>query len=121
MDWKNAKYTITELISTHAVHLDMPTGIHSIFHVDLLRPAVTDPLSSQASDDMQPPAVMVDGEEEYDVEEILDEKYTKQGRESQFKYKVKWTGYTQPTWEGASALAETHALDRWEEHTHHAY
>ena len=121
LDWKNAKYTITELIGTHAVRLDTPTGIHPVFHVELLRPAATDPLPSQVSDNLQPPAVMVDGEEEFNVKEILDEKHTKQGGGSQLEYKVKWTGYARPTWEGASALANTHALDMWEEHTSHAH
>ena len=89
MDWKNAKYTITELIGTYAIQLDILTGIHSIFHVNLLKPVITDPLSSQVLDDSQPPAIMMDGEEEFEIKEILDEKYIKQGRGSWLKYKVK--------------------------------
>ena len=89
MDWKNIKYTITEFIGTHTVWLDTLTGIHPVFHVDLLRPAVTDLLFSQVSDDSQPPAIMVDGEEGFKIKEILDKKYIKWGRGSQLEYKVK--------------------------------
>ena len=120
LDWKNAKFTIIELIGTHAVRLDTPPGVHPVFHVDLLRPASTDPLPSQVSDDVQPPAVMVDGEEEFTIERILDERCTKRGRGSRLEYKVKWLGYARPTWEGASALEETCALDKWQDHTKHA-
>lgn len=113
LDWKNAKYTITDVVGTHAVRLNTPPGIHPVFHVDLLRPASTDPLPSQLSDDTQPPAIVVDGEEEYMVEKILDERRTKRGRGSRLEYKVKWRGYAQPTWEAASALKDTSALDVW--------
>ena len=57
LDWKNAKYTVLEVIGTHAVRLNTPPGIHPVFHVDLLRPAATDPFPSQQSDDPQPPAI----------------------------------------------------------------
>ena len=50
--------------------------------MNLLKPVITDPLSSQVLDDSQPPAIMMDGEEEFEIKEILDEKYTKQGRGS---------------------------------------
>ena len=46
LDWKNTKFIIIELIGTHAVWLDAPPGVHPVFHVDLLRPASTDPLPS---------------------------------------------------------------------------
>lgn len=120
LDWKNAKYTVTELVGTHAVRLNTPPGIHPVFHVDLLRPASTDPLPSQHSDDVQPPAVMVDGEEEFTVEKILDEKRTKRGRGTRLEYKVKWLGYARPTWEAATALEDTRALDDWIDRTKHA-
>ena len=79
-----------------------------------------DPLPSQILDDAQPLAVMVNSEEEFHVEKILDEKRTRRGRGSRLEYKVKWLGYARPTWEGASALADSQALDEWEERTSHA-
>ena len=88
--------------------------------MNLLQPVLNDPLPSQVLDDTQPLAVMVDGKEEFIIEEILDEKHTKRGRGAQLEYKVKWLGYARPTWEGASALEESQALDDWQEHTKHA-
>jgi hypothetical protein len=50
----------------------MPTGVHPVFHVELVRPAASDPFSSQIVDDTQPAPIKVDSELEYEVEEILD-------------------------------------------------
>ena len=49
----------------------MPPGVHNVFHSKLLCLAATDPLPSQTSDDAQPPAYVIDDQEEYDVKEIL--------------------------------------------------
>jgi len=63
--------------------------IHNVFHVDLLIPhheteayGVTYP---------QPPPELIDGEEEYEVEEIIDDRYNCRKRKKQ--YLVKWVGY----------------------------
>ena len=77
LDWKNTKFTIIKLISSHAVQLDTPPGVHPVFHVDLLRPASIDSLPSQVSDDVQPPAAIVDGKKEYTIKKILDKRCTK--------------------------------------------
>ena len=45
-DWKNAKYTITQVLSFHAIRLDIPGDTYLLFYVDLLRPAATDSRSS---------------------------------------------------------------------------
>lgn len=113
LDWKNAKYTVQEMVGTHSVRLDTPLGIHPVFHVDLLHLASDDPFPSQPSDDQQPPAVLVDGEQEYEVERIVDEKRTKRGRGTKLWYRVKWRGYAKTTWEAADSLSEAVALDEW--------
>ena len=114
LDWRNAKYTVTELIGSHACRLDTPPGIHNVFHVMHLKRAGDDPLPSQVQDDTQPPAIIPeddpDGEEEWQVEEILESRKTRRATE----VLVKWTGYAQPTWEPLSAFLETEALDRYE-------
>ena len=117
LDWKNAKFSVTETIGTHAVRLNTPPGIHPVFHVDLLRPASKDPFPSQHSDDYQPPGVVVDDHEEYQVEKIVNERRTKQGRGWRLQYEVKWVGYARTSWELASALEDTSALDDWLERT----
>ena len=114
LDWKNAKYTVIEVIGSHSYRLDTPPGIHNVFHSKLLRLAATDPLPSQTSDDAQPPAYVVDDQEEYDVEEILRTTKVRRGRGHQYKVLVKWKGYARPTWEPLSALADTAALASYE-------
>ena len=64
LDWKNAKYTVLEVIDSHSVKLDTPLGPHPVFHVDRIKLASSDPLPSQEVDDSQPPALQVEEEDE---------------------------------------------------------
>ena len=105
LNWKNAKYTVLEVISSHSYRLDTPPGIHDVFHASLLKRAAADPFPNQRQDDLRPPAIMVDGEEEWEVERILRERV--RGRQRQVL--VKWKGYLTPTWEPAAALVDTEA------------
>jgi len=54
-----------------------------------------------------PLPVIVEGEEEGEVEEILDRRRTS-GR---LQYLVKWRGFTDPTWEPEENLTEVEAVD----------
>jgi predicted aspartyl protease len=110
LDAKHAKFTVTEVIGSHSYRLDTPPGIHNVFHSNLLRPASCDPLPSQVQTDTQPGPQLVQGELEYEVEQILQEKLVRRKR----KFLVKWTGYARPTWEPEDALSETAALAAWE-------
>lgn len=56
--WLNAKYTITKIISTHVVELDIPSKMRQIFHVQLLRKAGDAPLPSPKKDDEKPPPII---------------------------------------------------------------
>ncbi len=53
----------------------------------------------------------MDGEVEYGVEKILDQK---KGRGGSEKYLVKWEGYKRPTWELYDFVKDLIALDQWE-------
>lgn len=113
LDWKNAKYEVTETIGTHAVRLNTPGGIHDVFHVDLIRPAASDPFPSQQTDDQQPPPIQVDGEDEWIIRDIVDETRSRRGRGWQVKYTVAWEGYARTTMESRATLEDTAALERW--------
>jgi transposase InsO family protein len=117
LDWKNAKYTVLEVINSHSVRLDTPPGPHPVFHVDRLRLASTDPLPSQTRDDAQPLPLRVEGEDEYIVEEIMAEQLKRRGRGWKLYYEVKWRGYHRTSLEPAKSLEDTEALDRWEAYT----
>lgn len=114
LDWKHAKFTVVKVVGSHSYQLDTPPGIHNVFHSDLLRLAASDPLPSQSSDDSQPPAIVINGEEEYGVEKILEDRYIRRGRGKVRQALVKWIGYAQPTWEPVSALADTAAWASYE-------
>lgn len=107
LDQKYTKFTVVKVVSLHSYQLDTPLGIHNVFHSDLLQLAVTNPLPSQSLDDSQPPAVVIDGQEEYSVERILQDWFVQRGRGRQHQAFVKQAGYAQPTWEPVSALADT--------------
>lgn len=110
LDSKYAKFTVTEVVGSHSYRLNTPPGIHNVFHTRLLRPVKGNPLPGQVVTDQQPPALLVDGNEEYEVERIYDQKGKKV-----LRYLVQWKGYTHSTWEPRDALLNTTALQTWEQ------
>lgn len=111
LDMRHMRCKVIERIGSHAYRLDTPMGVHNVFNTMLLRPAVRDPLPSQRITEYRKAAILVDGELEYEVNQILKERRTKTGGH---QYLVDWTGWPKPTWEPASTMAETAALDDWE-------
>jgi len=113
-DAKNVKYTIVKKISSHSFCLNTSSGIHNVFHSAMLQSAVMNALSSQCMTDSQPSPQIVSNEEEFEIEKILKKRFVQCREGFKKKYLVKWVSYTQFTWEPASALKDTVALDRWE-------
>lgn len=112
LDRRYAKYEVTEVLGSHNYRLNTPPGPHNVFHTRLLRPASFDPLPGQVLRDYQPPAMLLDGEPVYEVEEILDEK---KGRGGGMLYLVRWTGYDRPTWEPYDFVQQLAALESWKQ------
>ena len=74
LDWKNNKYTVLEVISYHNYKLDTPPRIHNVFHTNLLKRAADNPFPNQCQGNFRLPAVMVNGEEEWEMERVLRER-----------------------------------------------
>lgn len=86
----------------------------------MLRPVATDPLPSQRQDDVQPQSIEVDGEQEYEVEEILDIRVKRgrgRGGPSQRQFNVRWKGYAVPEWTDSWNVEDAITLDKFEKKT----
>ena len=87
------------MVSTQATELELPSTmkIHDAFHVSLLKP-----FHAQEGEVANSPVVYADGEQEFDVEYIKDQRGTKRNQE----FLVHWAGYTpeHDSWELATAL-----------------
>ena len=113
LDIRQAKYTVAEVISPLSIRLEgIPSAIHPVFHPDLLKLASRDPLVDQVVDDSQPDPVLIDGHEEFAVEEILCARNKKRGKGREVL--VKWRGYHKPLWEPLENMEEVEALDEFE-------
>ena len=101
LDFKRLRrFRILEKISSHAYKLDLPASMkcHPVFYVSLFKPAAIDPLKGQKRP--QPPPIIVDDEQEWEVEEIVDSKIVRRN----LKNLVRWVGHDELTWEPANLL-----------------
>ena len=99
IDWPSTKlalkrqgpFKIKKVLSPITYQLELPPQwkIHDIFHVDLLTPYRETEL--HGANFIRPPPDLIDGEEEYKIEEILQSRKFSRGRKVQ--YLVKWKGY----------------------------
>jgi len=100
-------YEILEIISPNAIKLKLPRTIklHPVMNVSRLRPYKEPRITGQET--TPAPPVEINGELEYEVEQILDSRL----RRGQLQYLVKWQGYTEEhnTWEPLANL--TNAQD----------
>jgi hypothetical protein len=105
LDFKRlGPYRISTIVgeSQLAYKLELPTSmrIHPVFHVSLLEPYRTNTIPGRVQP--PPPPIEVEGEEEFEVEEILDSRI----RNGKLHYLVDWLGYgpSDRTWEPAESL-----------------
>ncbi|CDO76909.1 hypothetical protein BN946_scf184594.g16 [Trametes cinnabarina] len=79
---------------THSFTLQLPESmraVHPIFHVSQLEPATPNTIPGRVQP--PPPPVLIDGEPEYEIAEILDSKIDQRRRSCQLLYLVRWAGY----------------------------
>jgi len=84
-------FHITRVISPVAFQLDLPSSwhIHDVFHASLLMPYHE--TTTYGPNFIKPPPDLIDGEEEYEVETVLNHRMF--GHQRQVQYLIKWKGY----------------------------
>ena len=91
--------------------------IHDVFHASLLTPQV---VTTEYGIPAAPPLPeLVDGESEFEVENILQHKYV--GRKKEIHYLVQWRGYSrvESTWEPEEHLNNApEVLEAYKSHHH---
>jgi len=91
LDYKKiGPFKILARIGTSAYKLDLPASmkIHNTFHISLLELHNDNKLPSQRSE--PPPPIIIEGEPEYELEEIIDSRL----HYNKLQYRAKWTGYS---------------------------
>ena len=85
-------FKVTEVLSPTMYRLNLPGGwqIHNAFHGNLL--TRYNETREYGENYPEPPPEIVEGEEEYEVEEILDSR--RKGRSRKLEYLVKWKGWS---------------------------
>ena len=106
-------FKITKVLSpiTYQIQLPLSWKIHDVFHIDLLTPYKETPM--HGPNYLEPPPDLIDREEEYEVEAILDSR--KWGRRCKQQYLVKWKGYSEADnqWVDAKDIHADQLLDQF--------
>ena len=102
---------------THSITLRLPDSlcaVHPVFHVSQVKPAHPNTIPNWATP--PPPPVVIEGEPEYEIEDILDSKIDNRRRTCKLSYLVKWAGYEgtneETTWLLASEMEHASELVR---------
>jgi Chromo (CHRromatin Organisation MOdifier) domain len=102
--WHHGPFKITKIVSPVAVQLKLPVqwSIHPVFHTSLITAYTETP--SHSPNFTQPPPDLIDGEAEYEVEQI--HSHRTWGQCKTLQYLIKWKGYPESnnTWEDADQI-----------------
>jgi len=106
-------YVVERRVGPNAYRLQLPhsmSRLHPVFPVVKLMPAPADPIPGRRSDP-PPDPVLVDGEEHYEVEAILDSRVFRR----QLQYLVQWKGYNYEhnSWENAVDVHSPLLVDKF--------
>ena len=103
-------FTITARLGPAAYRLDLPHNMqqmHTVFHVSLIKQYRTDGRTQPP-----PPPDLVDDCIEWTVEQVLDQKVIRRGRQQKIEYLISWVGYVAEnnTWESAANASNAAVL-----------
>ena len=105
VDWYAGPYMVKQKVGNLAYELRLPKDltIHPVFHVSLLLPHKESRFPGRHP--TEPAAIEVEGEEEYEVEKVLESR--RYGRWKKLQYLVHWKGWgpKHDSWEDAMDLA----------------
>jgi len=94
-------YPVEKQVGSHAYRLKLPAAmsrLHPVFHVVKLLPATQDPIPGRHRIAVPEPE-LIDGEEHYEVKEILDSRFYR--RKLQFLVACEGYGYEENSWTDA--------------------
>jgi len=74
--------------SAYMLALQPSMAIHNTFHISLLEPYEDNQFPLQIKE--PPPSIQIEGEEEYELKEIIDSRL----HYNKFQYRAKWKGYS---------------------------
>ena len=99
---REGPFKITKVLSSLSYQLEIPKSwkIHLVFHASLLTPYKENDI--HGPNYPQPPPDLINGEEEYEIEQILKH----QGRPKRHQYLVRWKGYAvdKDSWQNKADL-----------------
>jgi hypothetical protein len=100
-------FPIVKEVGKYAYQLELPStmDVHPVFHVSMLEPIRNDPLPGQLPPPPEP--IIVEGEPEYEVEDVLDSRIFRR----QLQYLIKWRGWDVLTWEQVTEVSKLKAID----------
>ena len=105
---REGPFKITKVLSSLSYQLEIPKSwkIHPVFHASLLTPYKENDIHSPNYP--QPPPDLINGEEEYKVEQILKHR----GCPKRHQYLIRWKGYTadEDSWQNEADLRNASEL-----------
>src|SRR5260370_28752562 len=110
---QHGPFWIVQVMSSVNYHLELPTqwSIHLVFHIDLLTPYCETQMHGENYS--CPPLELEEGQEEYEVEKVLDSQQFSRG--CKLQYLIKWKGYpdSENQWVNKSDMFADEAIEEF--------
>lgn len=115
-------FTVEKAIGQDAYRLLLPNTmkIHPVFHTSLLSPAPTSKMPGRIQPPPEPVTTVDEDEEIFEVEQILDSRYSKK-KGGKAEYFIRWRGYdtTYDSWEPIDEIKDSARLAWAKYHDHY--